>query len=89
LTELDEQKVREGAKKVIEMTHKFEQLINEMQSLADELSEKVPISPKDGARAAEIVIEEIEKSDLNPIQKELIKASVMSAWINKTSSYVR
>jgi len=85
---LDENKVREGAKQIIALARKFEKLIHEMEHLTNELNAKTPISPKDFSRATEIIIEEVDKSDLNPFQKELIKATAKSAFL-RTPTYVR
>jgi hypothetical protein len=88
MSELDEKKVREGAKKIITLARKFGKLLDEMEHLTNELNARIPISPENFSRAAEIIIEEIDKSDLHPLQKELIKATVMSAFL-KTPTYIR
>ena len=77
---LEENKVREGAREIIALAKKFHQLLNE-------LNKKVPIPPECEIKAANIIIEEIDKSDLDPIVKDTIKLNIL-AMFETTPDYI-
>lgn len=79
--EFNEKKVRSGARKIIDVLKK-------LQDVLEELNEKVPLSSRNGDRAMRIVLEEIDKSNLNSVMKEAMKTSV-SGVFQKEPDYVR
>jgi len=81
MSKLDEEKVREGAKKIIVFLQKYQQLLNE-------LTKNVPLPCGCDDRFIQIIAEEIDKSNLDSLLKEAVKTSLLGMF-QKEPDYVR